>query len=250
MQIAAAQIDSQVPWAGGSGRALLLIPGGVNAETPILCFLHGIGQSADDQRPNNPGPVPQQLDVVCANQSPPRRWRAGDPRFTRFIIVCPQLDTRRPWDPGVDAPAVRQLITNLAAGFPQQNIPGIPNAARRRKLLTGFSVGGAGVFDFAEESLARNPDFWAALWSVAPGNLSTVPRGQFPPQPRSDWPVVPHYGNADLTVPPPVPPPPPWLPVNTRDRIYRVLAARSHGDTCVVAYRNPDAHVWLGQHFP
>ena len=238
----------QIPWNSGSGRALLLIPDAVNAETPILCFLHGIGQSADNRRRGDPGPVPRQLDVVGNNQSPPRRWRAGDPRFTRFIIVCPQLESRRAWDPIVHAPAVRQLIAvglaaglpaDIARGFPVRDILGIPNAAGRRKLLTGFSAGGAGVFDFADESLAsENEDFWTALWSVAPANGGTVPVGQFPPPPRSDWPVVLHYGDGDLRVPPP-PGQPPWLQANTPDRIYNVLPVgptNAHGQTCADLY--------------
>jgi poly(3-hydroxybutyrate) depolymerase len=229
----------EAQWNDGSRRALVLPPDPTNEQTPILCFLHGVGQSADNRRPQDPGAVPQDLGVVCRHQSPPARWQAGDPCFTRFIIVCPQLERRRPWT-AQDASAVRVLIANVQREY---------GGSQGRKLLTGFSNGGAGVFVFAEESVAAQvPQFWTALWAVAP-----PPPGGFPPAPSRNWPLTLHYGAPDnmVTQPMPVGSRPPWLPLNTPDRIYEVLlrgvapSGDGHRLTCIASYGDAVAHNWL-----
>jgi hypothetical protein len=101
------------------GRALLLNPDVVSAGTPILCFLHGIGQSADNRRLGDPETVPQQLMLSATINL----YRGVGERvilwFTRFIIVCPQLESRRASDPTVHAPVVLQLIAvGHVAGIP------------------------------------------------------------------------------------------------------------------------------------
>jgi poly(3-hydroxybutyrate) depolymerase len=228
----------QVWWNGGSCKALFLAPQTINAETPILCFLHGVGQSANNQGPKDPKPIPQSIDVVCRHGSPPARWQMGDARFTRFIIVCPQLESRRPWSQG-DALRVRQLI---------EEVQQLYGATKRRKLLTGFSNGGAGVFEFAIES--ENTRFWTALWSVAPPN-----NGNFPSAPPGNWPVLLHYGAPDQRVLTPNGRPD-WLPENTPDRIYDELlagkprAANGHAQTCETAYADGEAHAWLQRVIP
>jgi hypothetical protein len=112
---------------------------------PVLCFLHGIHEAASREFG-----IREQL----SKHGPLRSESSLKATSRQFIVVAPQL-------PSEDdfwyeyAPTVKQIVTKV-----QENYGGDP----KRTYLTGFSIGGRGVFDIA---LAQ-PRFWAALWSVDP----------------------------------------------------------------------------------
>jgi hypothetical protein len=124
--------------------ALLWLPDGTDDEPaenrPVLCFLHGYDEGA-------PAEIQQALTLhgpLSAGSS-----AAGS---AEFIVVAPQLPTRGDlWFRYADA--VLELVERVQAFH-----RGDPD----RTYLTGFSFGGNGVFDLAQEGL------WAALWPVDP----------------------------------------------------------------------------------
>lgn len=115
---------------------------------PVLCFLHGQGEA-----------VPMSLERSAELHGPLSRtsWPAAS---EQFIIVEPQRrGVRDDWI--ADSNAVVAIVRKL-----QHERGG--DAART--YLTGFSLGGNGVLDFA----AAGPDLWAAFWPVDPTRLPAM----------------------------------------------------------------------------
>lgn len=148
----------------GGFSYLLALPSerrGGATRRPVLCFLHGNDEAA-------PAPLLEGL----TRHGP---LHPGAPELVRheFIVVAPQLpragDIWHRYDTAV-LEILRSLVRDHAAD-------------ERRVHLTGFSYGGNGVFDLAEE----HPAMWAALWAVDPTR---------PPRARLDLPVWVSIGEA------------------------------------------------------
>ncbi|CAN5643339.1 hypothetical protein BH23GEM6_BH23GEM6_19330 [soil metagenome] len=123
--------------------ALLWLPDGDDAAVgsrPVICFLHGYDEGA-------PSEIERALTLhgPCSDGS-------SAARCAEFIVIAPQLPTRGDlWFRYADA--VLELVERVQA---------FHNGDPDRTYLTGFSFGGNGVFDLAQEGL------WAALWPVDP----------------------------------------------------------------------------------
>ena len=212
-------VRSETIWAQNR-RALVYRPEGVTAETPVMCFLHGHGEAAIDGQGTQQG-----LGILLAHGSPALHGELGLRPFARFLLVCPQLEVQREWS-AADAADVRNLVEQVAERH---------GARQGRKVLTGFSFGGSGVFTFA----ALQPDYWTALWPVAPARYSPPP---------ADRPVLIHYGRPDRRCPPLTSPP---FQGDGSTRIHKVLldgippSSHGHSQTCIAAYLDPDAHAWV-----
>lgn len=109
---------------------------------PLLCFLHGYDEGV-------PGPIEPALTrhgPLAPGSSP--LATAG------FVVVAPRLPARGDlWHQ--HAGAVEAIVRRVQADH---------RIDPARRLLTGFSFGGNGVFDLAME----HPETWAALWPVDP----------------------------------------------------------------------------------
>lgn len=121
---------------------------------PVLCFLHGSGEHAKSM------PL---LNVLTLH-GPLRP--GSSPRATNcFIVVAPQ-NPQPPNESNKDvwwsqyAEEVQGIVKEVQNNYGGNN---------KQTYLTGFSLGGNGVFNIA---LAQR-DFWAALWAVDP---TTVPK--------------------------------------------------------------------------
>jgi predicted esterase len=202
-----------------------------------ICFLHGIGEAAMGEQDDR-----QDLRWTLAkNCSPALHCEVSSGLFDRFLVVCPQLGTRREWEPS-DAAAVLQLINQACQRF---------ELARRDNIvLTGFSIGGAGVFELANAT----PDKWVALWPIAPAITKTTPL------PPSHLPVFLQYGRPDQRVEMQTVQdfiatwaslPNPELRVVRDPLLPNVLPSRfGHSQTCMAAYLDPDVHAWLNRMCP
>lgn len=140
----------------GQHRATLYVPPDVREPAPTLWFLHGASEAAlgDDGEP-------QPRTVVERHHTP--AWHAlhGSPWLRDVLVVCPQLDRRRAWTAD-DAAWVDELFEDcVRRGY----------ADADRQWLTGFSVGGSGVFLLADALRGR----WSALWPVDPSLTATTP---------------------------------------------------------------------------
>ncbi len=129
-------------------RYLLSLPDISEGETgpfPMLCFLHGYDEGA-----------PMKIEDALTRHGP---LRPGNPPIVGcFVVVAPQLPLKGDiWNRYADT--VAEIVRKV-----RKKHNGDPD----RTYLTGFSFGGAGVFDLA----LRQPDFWAALWSVDPTRVS------------------------------------------------------------------------------
>lgn len=126
--------------AHGQQRALrfwLHLPRGYRSDGPawpLLVFLHGSGERGSD------------LDLVKLH-GPPRLAAQG--RDFPFVLVSPQLDAGRRWEP-------LELHTLRTALLAQLHVD------PQRVSATGLSLGGRGVWHWA----ARFPDTLAAIAPV------------------------------------------------------------------------------------
>jgi dienelactone hydrolase len=216
-------------WAGDR-QALVYTPAQLGAATPVLCFLHGAGEAAREQRGS---PIVNDVCAVLAYGSPPFHCELNRPPFNQFVVICPQLEYQREWnqaDAG-EVQALVQQVIELHQGWNPQS-----------KVVTGFSFGGAGVLVFANSP--GTP--WTALWLVAPRNRNEpIQAAQIP----AVGPIYLQYGQPDRTS---RPPPRPLFVGNGATRIYRddllsnvTQTPRGHTQTCIAAYLDPEAHVWL-----
>ena len=135
---------------------------------PVLCFLHGAGEAAKNRKGEQ-----QPIREAVTLHGPLRP--GSSPRATdRFIVVAPQ----NPESPNESnwhiwwfqyAEEVREIVQVV-----QNNYGG----NSKQTYLTGFSLGGNGVFNIA---LVQR-GFWAALWAVDPTTVPKEPGGSpYPP---------------------------------------------------------------------
>lgn len=206
-------------------RALVYVPEQRGGPLPVLCFLHGAGEAATDAAGK-----PQPLGKLLANRSPAWHAENGSPFVSRFLVVCPQLERRRRWEPS-DASHV-DAIVDAAIG----HHGGDP----ARLFLTGFSYGGEGAFRIALASPR-----WGTVWAVDPA-IQRVPE-----PPAKDTRVWIHHGRqqpgaenmaafaitlalAD------------WASDVHARRILTVLDT-DHPATCTAAYAEAHVYDWLLQ---
>jgi predicted peptidase len=127
----------------GALEYLLAVPNSTDERLhPALIFLHGYDEG-----------VPTALRIGLTRHGP---LRAGNnvPALSEFVVIAPQLPTRGDvWHRYADH--LTSVLDQVAAQYPLD---------RKRLYLTGFSYGGNGVFDLAEQQ----PQQWAALWPVDP----------------------------------------------------------------------------------
>jgi predicted peptidase len=100
-----------------------------------------------------------------------------------FLVVCPQLEKRRPWE-ATDAVWVDELLAEIVA---QHN-----GGDRSRVYLTGFSYGGEGVFILADA--LQNQWNWGALWAVDPALRKAMGARPATPSPALNARVWIHHG--------------------------------------------------------
>jgi poly(3-hydroxybutyrate) depolymerase len=137
---------------GVEGRIRYLVsypPAGEQGDgpRPVLCFLHGQGEAV---------PMPVERSAGLHGPLSKTSWPAAR---ERFVVVEPQrAGLRDDWVADLDA------VVRIVRGV-QQRHGGDPD----RTYLTGFSLGGNGVLDFA--AAAAGPDLWAAYWAVDPTRL-------------------------------------------------------------------------------
>ena len=205
-------------------RALIFVPDG-SGPHPVLCFLHGAGEAAADRT----GQQLQPLTRVLTHHSPGWHAENGTSFVARFLVICPQLGQVRRWEPE-DAEWVDPLVTHAINQH---------GSDATRLALTGFSLGGEGVFQLANASRYR----WPVIWAVDPALQ------RMPPTPADDVRVWVHHGNdqpggtnmsrfAETL----------GLEAFGGDRSARRLLSvlqEDHVGTCVTAYATPQVYDWL-----
>jgi predicted peptidase len=120
------------------------LPAGAQ-QSPLLVFLHGL----------NEGP-PTEVRAALTRHGPLRAGSAAIAR-ERFVVLAPQLPRRGDyWS--LFIAEVETLVDFACAQW---------RVDPDRVYLTGFSLGGDGVFDLA----LLAPERWAALWPVDPTHV-------------------------------------------------------------------------------
>jgi len=128
---------------------------------PVLCFLHGGGEAAKNKAEED-----QPIEALMNHGSPAWHCEINSPLIRDFIVLTPQLPTRRKWN----QQDFGQMVNILRTIY--RTFRGDPH----KTFLTGFSYGGKAVFDFAvwaEELSKEDPSkkiSWAALWPVDEAN--------------------------------------------------------------------------------
>lgn len=153
---------------GGDGREfdfLLYLPAEYHDTLepwPILFMLHGIFESGDDLR-------------ILPKYGPAREIEAG--RQFPFIVVTPQIFGAA-WDPARTVALIEHCLAQYRVD-------------RRKVYLSGFSIGGRGVWAIA----AHRPDLFAALVPVSGWGR------QAEAQALAGVPVWAFHGSRDVLVP-------------------------------------------------
>jgi len=204
-------------------RFLVYVPQG-DGPHPVLCFLHGAGEGARDKKGS-----PQLLEKLFEHQSPAWHAENGTPFGSRFLLVCPQLERYRRWEP-TDASLIDAVVETAISDY---------KGDKSRLVLTGFSYGGEGAFQIASESTHR----WSTIFAVDPA-LQRVP-----PYPAADVRVWVHHGrqqpgthNMDsfaqgLGLQP-------WTGALGASRVL-TNSDTDHGPTCAQAYVQADVCNWM-----
>ena len=155
-------LERQVVVGGRTYRYRVLLPPHYTKlrKWPVILFLHGSGERGDD----NVRQLTVGLPPLLARH--PRRYPA--------IVVAPQCRPDHEWYGEMEAQALAALDASI------REFRGDPN----RVILTGNSMGGAGVWYFA-----RNPQRWAAIVPVC---------GEVVRKVDDPWPLDPPADIADL----------------------------------------------------
>ncbi|HYV48858.1 MAG TPA: hypothetical protein VFA20_28560 [Myxococcaceae bacterium] len=192
---------------------LLFVPRG--APRGLVCFLHGVGESAEGA-----GHTYDRLQRLLRHGSPAALADGGSPLVEGHLVLCPQLPERRSWEQR-EAEWVDLLVSDAL----REHGGG---AGPLPLLLTGFSRGGEGVFQLAAASKHR----WSALWAVDPAL-----RPDTPPPPPAGARVLVHHG----TEQPGAEHRPAFNARIERAGGAVVALAADHTQTCRQAYSDPEA---------
>jgi hypothetical protein len=124
---------------------------------PTLIFLHGDGERCS---PSSYGTTNELHKVENPSSTPPGRIKGGDPmtfqvngQTESLIVISPQLRTGRPW---TAADVIGILDDAIAKGY---------RIDQNRVYLTGFSLGGQGVWDVLMQA-ENSPNRFAAAAPV------------------------------------------------------------------------------------
>lgn len=230
------------PTPGNRLRYLLYLPPGFADSSerhwPVICFLHGRGEAAHDAEGR-----PHPIELLFNHGAPPWHCAMNSPLVHEFIVLSPQLPMQRPWELG-DLEEISGVLETIYRDF---------HGDRDRSFLTGFSLGGRGVLDFAtwtgqlplKQGAARPR--WAALWPVDDATQTarsacSVPRiwlhyGSWHPEIQQD-----SARNLMLQ------PAPPFRGAGqSGNRFYTDYTAFGYGHcpTCVAAYADARTYRWL-----
>lgn len=132
---------------------------------PVILYLHGSGESGDD----NLRQITTSLPALLGHQ--PSRYPA--------IVVIPQCAFGHEWYGEMEKQALAALDQSIKEF----------RGDRRRVILTGVSMGGAGVWYFA-----RHPQRFAAIVPVC-GEVVRAANDPFPIEPPSDIAAILHAPN-------------------------------------------------------
>jgi len=192
---------------------LLFVPRGPPPRA-LVCFLHGIGESAEGA-----GHTYDRLQRLLRHGSPAALAAGGSPLVEGCLVLCPQRPERGSWE-RPEAEWVDLLVSDAL----RQHGGG---AGPLALLLTGFSRGGEGVFHLAATGKHR----WSALWAVDPAL-----RPDMPPPPEGARVLVHHGTEQPGTEHRPA--------FNARiERAGGAVVAldADHTQTCRQAYSDPEA---------
>jgi hypothetical protein len=209
-------------------RALIHVPDGKGPH-PVLCFLHGMGEAATS---DSEGRVPQLLSRVLVHEAPGWHAQQNSAFISRFIVVSPQLEIRRRWQPS-DATWIDALMRSVLREH---------DGDESRLTLSGFSLGGEGIFHVAGASSLA----WPTLWAVDPAVR------QMPVIPAESTRVWVHYGSWARTQIQLLPEflvalaVTPWRGDPSARRVVSELS-EDHEATCKAAYGSAQVYDWLLQ---
>jgi len=195
-------------------RGLLFAPEG--APRALICFLHGVGESAEGG-----GHTHDLLQRLLRHGSPAALADGGSPLVEGCLVLCPQLPERRSWE-AADAEWVDLLVSDALGRHGGGDAP---------RLLTGFSRGGEGLFRLAAASAHR----WSALWAVDPALHPDTP------PPPAGARVLMHYG----TEQPGAEHRPAFAARIALAGGAAIDLAADHVQTCRQAYSDPEAYARL-----
>lgn len=219
------------PIQKGQLRYLLYRPSAVDElpekKWPVICFLHGIGEAA-----KNSDETEQSLYALLRHGTPPWHAEINSPLIQEFIVFSPQLPERRYWAKR-DFEEITQIVEIIYKRL---------RGDRERSYLTGFSIGGKGVFDFAAWG-----GKWAALWPVddAHGRARESCDTQRIWLHFGSWKPIPQKATAENLELAEVEPY--RGEVSNEDRLYTDYTrfGYDHAGTCVAAYSDWRVYRWL-----
>jgi predicted peptidase len=189
---------------------------------PVILFLHGSGESGNDDVRQLTTALPAQL--------------VQDPSRYHAVVVIPQCPTDREWYGEMETQALAALDASI------KEFRGDP----RRLYLTGVSMGGAGAWYFA-----RHPGRWAAIVPVC-GEVVRQPGDQFPIDPPADIKQILHAANPYDTLARAIGSTPVWIfhgsddPVISPEQARRMFAAlrAHHGNVQYTEYPGVGHNSW------
>ncbi len=196
---------------------LLWLPPGMergDRRWPVILYLHGRSLRGD-----NPS--------LLLRYGLPRELAEGN--AIPFIVVAPQLHLPGTWS---DVDRLDAILDEIEARYPVD---------RSRVYLTGYSMGGGGVWRVAY----RHADRFAAA----------VPMAAHTPAPSEDWsralmrlPILVFHGSADDLAPLPAA----QTMVEALRRVgadveLRLIQGADHGDLTRL-YRDPELYAWMLEH--
>ena len=217
-------------------RYLLFVPKDykpVGEKWPLLLFLHGVGESSDDN-----------LDLVKIHG--PAKIVESQPDFP-FVLISPQSPPPPGYEPGKPLNMTSEQIIKLVdhAWKPKPLIQLVDHAAGKlnidpdRIYVTGLSMGGFGTWRL----VATYPDRFAAAIPICGGGDPAELA-----KPLSKVPIWAFHGGKDTTVP----------AKQSQDLVDAVKA--EHGDirltiyldaghdSSTETYNNPKVYDWLLSH--
>lgn len=163
---------------------------------PVILYLHGSGESGDDNVRQMTTSLPALL--------------ARDPSRYRAIVVIPQCAFAHEWYGEMEQQALAALDQSIKEF----------HGDRRRVILTGVSMGGAGVWYFA-----RHPQRFAAIVPVC-GEIVRAANDPFPIDPPNDLMSILRTSDPYATLAARIGSTPVWAFHGSEDRVISVEQSR------------------------